>query len=290
MNRAIVIIVLACALLSCVNHKTNNSLKLIKAYSVVTNNVIEPSGLTLWNGDFYTVSDKEDWIYKLVFNQDQIKLLPFIKINNDKGGKLDFEGITHDEDFFYLVSEMYFQILKVSKDGSQQTWLPESNLLKISGQNAGLFKTNNANFEGICFLGNDEFLLAAERQPRGFIQFNVKSQDTKAYQVNQVVYEYQLDRSPDFTGLSCDNGLFVLDRNSYTVAKLIKKEGKYTEGKGYSFEHIVKQQNLQYQDMRYGHAEGLVVKGNSVYIILDNNRNPHVYGNNSNSLFIEMKK
>ena len=98
---------------ACNNHKTVNNLKLVKAYEVMTNGYLEPSGLTLWDGEFYTVSDKQDKIYHLQFEQGKVKLEPIIDIINNRNTKLDFEGISHDDKYFYLVSEKYFQILKV---------------------------------------------------------------------------------------------------------------------------------------------------------------------------------
>jgi len=277
-------------LTACSNHKGSNSLKLIKAYDVEINNSIEPSGLTLWDGQFYTVSDKHNIIYHLLFQDDKVELEPIIYIENDKGMKLDFEGITHDDDFFYLVSEMHFQILKISKDGSNQSWLPLDNILRTKGREVGLFQTRNGYFEGICVLDNNQFLLAAERQPRGFVEYNANNDKIKAYKMNQAVFDYQDQRSPDFTGLSCDDGLYVLDRNAYTVAKLKKVKGKYTEIKGYGYGHVINQERFKYQDMKYGHAEGLVVDGDNVYIILDNNHNPHQNGTSNNSMFLHLKK
>lgn len=276
---------------SCSNHKQVSQLALVKSYDVITHDSIEPSGLTLWDGEFYTVSDKHNFIYQLIFSENSIELKPIIEITNDKDFKLDFEGITHDKKNFYIISEMHFQILKISKDGQNQSWLPSTDKLKTAGIAKGLFTTRNANFEGICFMQNNKYLMAAERQPRGFVTFDGNTNQVIAYQVNNPVFEYQNDRSPDFTGLSCDDEIYVLDRNADTVAKLKLKNGQYQEGRGYSYSHIINKPELQYQDMKYGQAEGLVVKGNKVYIILDNNRNPHSQNpSNTNSLFLELEK
>ena len=276
---------------SCHKHSDLSQLKFKKAYEVNTEGKLEPSGLTLWDGQFYTVSDKHDFIYQLVFNDESIDLKPIIKINNDRNTKLDFEGITHDDENFYLISEMYFQILKVSKDGRQQTWIPQNESLKLSGQSAGLFQKRNAYFEALCFLGKQKFILAAERDPRGFIEADFTSNKLNAYQADLTMFKIGENRSTDFTGLSCDNGVFVLERNEYIVSELKKYKGQYRESHGWSYQHIINQQRYRYQDMQYGHAEGLVVKGNTIYIILDNNRNPHEQDDsNNNSLLFVLKK
>lgn len=277
---------------ACSQHKNNTiqRLKLIKAFEVETYGGLEPSGLTLWDDKFYTVSDKHDKIYQLDFISNKVTLKPIIEIINNRDTKIDFEGITHDDENFYLVSEKYFQILKVSKDGTQQTWLTEPDVLKQAGEQVGLFKTHNANFEGLCVLGNGNFLLAAERQPRGFIEYNNNDKSVKAYQMDSPVFEYEGNRSPDFTGLSCDDDIYVLDRNADTIGKLERNKGQYQETTGYSYKNIINQKNFQYQDMKYGQAEGLVVKDNTFYIILDNNRS-HLKNNqtNNNSLFLQLE-
>ena len=139
-------------------------------------------------------------------------------------------------------------------------------------------------------MSDNTFLLAAERQPRGFMEIDVAQNVIQTYQKNTAVFSYIGERNTDFSGLSCGDGIFVLDRNADTVAELKKVNGEYQEDKGYSYQHIVNQTKFKYQDMQYGQAEGLVVKGNKVYIILDNNRGYHLNGDDNNSLFLEMLK
>ncbi len=277
-------------MVSCHKPSHLRPLQLIKAYEVQTHGKLEPSGLTLWDGEFYTVSDKQDYIYHLVFDKNSVSMQPFIQIQNDKGTKLDFEGISHDEQNFYLISELYFQILKVSKDGTSQTWLPKDDSLRQLGQKAGLFQVHNAYFEGICWLSDNKFLLAAERDPRGFVEVDFTTNQHTAYQADLTMYAIGDNRSTDFTGLSCEHDIYVLERNEYIVSALKRYKGHYREFKGWSYQHIIERQEFRYQDMRYGHGEGLVVKGNKVYIILDNNRNQHASSTNNNSLFLALKK
>ncbi len=290
--RLIILTLVCVGLSSCALHsKKAQQLHLIKAYEVQTQGFLEPSGLTWWDGEFYTVSDKQDNIYQLKFNEDTVVLVPIISIRNDKNTKLDFEGITHDENYFYLMSEMYFQILKVSKDGQTQEWLPKDKLLKHSGEKIGLFQRHNAYFEGICYLGDKQFLLAAERDPRGFVYYDSSNELVNAYVSNDSIYPSAQHRSTDFTGLSCGKKTYVLERNAYVVSELKLKHGQYYESRGWSYQNIIEKPTLQYQDMQYGHAEGLVVKGNTIYLILDNNRNPHKQNTkNNNSLFLVLRK
>ena len=280
------IILLCFVQFSCVN---NQKLKLIKSYPVATNNSIEPSGLTLWDGEFYTVSDKHNSIFHLQFQDDKVYLEPIIEIIQEEN--LDFEGITHDNNYFYLISEKSLKILKVSRDGDYQQWLPlTSNTLDVCKQ-AGLCQLSNAYIEGICFMADNQFLLAAEREPRGFVEIQSDGRFIKAYQKNSAVFNYQNNRLPDFSGLSCDDGIYVLDRNAFMVAELKLIDNEYEESKGYSYQHVVEQSELKYKDMKYGHAEGVVVSGKYIYLILDNNRDFHDQdASNNDSIFLKLKK
>lgn len=273
--------------------KKNQSadLQLVASYEVETLGKLEPSGLTLWGGKFYTVSDKDNFIFELEFTDNKVRLIPFLEIENDKPDKLDFEGITHDDEFFYLISELHFQILKISRDGQIQQWIPEDDRLRKAGQEAGLFTTHNAYFEGVCLLSNGNFLLAAERQPRGFVEYDDLNNRITAYQQNDAILEYPSPRSPDFAGLSCSGeDMYVLNRNANAISRIINIDGKYKGIKAYSFEDIINSPDYQYNDMTYGTAEGLVVDQDKVYIILDNNRDSFkTDSDNNNSLFIELK-
>lgn len=272
-------------------HAHISKLKLISVYEVDTLGKLEPSGLTYWDGKFYTVSDKDNFIFELKFTDKKIRLIPFVEIENDKPGKLDFEGITHDEEFFYLISELHFQILKISRDGTSQEWIPLDDRLKSAGENVGLFATHNANFEGLCLLPNSHYLIAAERQPRGFIEYDSEDSTIIAYQSNETVFNYKNPRSPDFAGLSCSgSGVYALSRNADAIVKLEKTNGNYHEIEGYSFAEIINLPKYQYKDMTFGTAEGLVVDGDQFFVILDNNGDSFKQTpENNNSLFIEMK-
>ncbi|MCB1595458.1 MAG: hypothetical protein KDI76_11150, partial [Xanthomonadales bacterium] len=67
-----VILVFALALGSCDRNVRYTSsgikvrnLKLVNAYEVETLGKFDPSGLTYWDGQFFTVSDKDNFIFKL---------------------------------------------------------------------------------------------------------------------------------------------------------------------------------------------------------------------------------
>lgn len=300
MNRVFVYLLLVLLLASCTSNKRLTELNLINIYEVETNEQLEPSGLTYWDGEFYTVSDKNNYIYRLIFDQKKVRLEPYIKIINESDKRLDFEGISHDENNFYLVSENQFKILVVSKDGTKQHWLNISPSLEEIAKQAGLFKTRNAYLEGVCVYQENNklnFILVAERQPRGFIQFslnkNNKISSFSAFKSTQKNYQKDRPQSADFSGLSCSgqNQLYVLNRNSYTVVKLRRVADKFIEVFGWSYKNIINQPRYQFEDMEFGLAEGLYVDKDKVYIILDNNKDHRKNDpSNKNSLFIELSK
>jgi hypothetical protein len=82
-----------------------------------------------------------------------------------------------------------------------------------------------------------------------------------------------------------------LNRNAYTVVKLKYVKDKFIEVFGWSYKDIVLQAQYQFEDMEFGHAEGLVVDDDKVYLILDNNKSARKNdSSNSNSLFLELSK
>jgi hypothetical protein len=241
---------------------------------------IQPSGLTIWNGQLYTVSDKHDYvIFKIELTRDVAILKPILPINIPTEAHLqryDFEGITSDGvGNFYLVSETRFRILRVPSDGKEASWITPN--LRPWGEKQHLFKVKNAYLEGISYITPGIFILCAERQPRGFMEVDIAGDSllVRAYRSDRTRFEFSNHRSPDFTGLFWyQNSLYVLERNAYLISKLTKKNEQFEESFGWSFHHIITRNELKYSDMRYGKAEGFCLDDNYVYVIFDNNGMP----------------
>jgi hypothetical protein len=235
------------------------------------------SGLTVYGGELYTVSDKHDqWIYHIRIGKGAARLekhwptgIPVYKVFR----RYDFEGITHDaKGNFYLASEADRRVLRVTKGGKNSGWVTPD--LKPWGAAAGLFQVSNAYLEGIACIPPVNFLLCAERQPRGFLEVNASERpvQVKAYPSEQSRHPFAKGRSPDFSGLCRYNGTFyVLERNAYAVSRVHEVNGRFRAGEGWSYEHIETSQKYRYADMRYGKAEGLCIDADSVYMVLDNN-------------------
>jgi len=244
---------------------------------------IEPSGLTVFENKLYTVSDDSNNIYLLETNEEgevTASINSHLDVTQLSAMNLDLEGISVAEGRFVVVSEVHHKLIQV--DADHVSWMPDLGGVYADAHQAGLFQIYNAGIEAITYLGNQTFLLAAERQPRGLIEVTFDDSFNKIIkQNNQVfddsIYPLENNRTPDLTGLYYFDGvIYALHRNAYMIHELIKNEqGVYQEGKAWSYQHIVKQPEFLYQDMQYGHAEGLAVDETYFYIVLDNNNDAH---------------
>lgn len=253
------------------------SLKAVKVHSVEGPENNQPSGLTIFKNTLFTVSDKhDDTIFRVQLTDDKAVLVPHIQFKMSEPiteKALDFEGITCDsEGNFYIVSESTFRILRVSTDGEKVSWISPS--LQSYGKEAGLFQTRGAYLEGITLIDENQFIVCAERQPRGIIEVNTNTVPLQVtvFKYNTTRAELPNDRNPDFTGLFWENGiLYTLQRNAYVLCKLIKNHQGFMEKDFWSYEAIVTREEFQYDNMKFGRAEGLCMDKNYVYVILDNN-------------------
>ncbi|GAB4341604.1 MAG: esterase-like activity of phytase family protein [Calditrichia bacterium] len=246
-------------------------LTLLRAYPVEGPGNFQPSGLTLHNGQLFTVSDKNDsTIFEIELKESLAVCQPAVVFDPPEAGvALDFEGITVDSGgTFYLASEALAQILAVSGNSAQ---LYSPSLLE-KGRAAGLFQKHNAVVEALCRHGDGSFWLAAEREPRGILIYSPAQQNSRAFLLDHSRFPFKKNRSFDFSGLFVyKEAVYVLERNAFVVCRLEMKGDEITEGPGWSFEETENSQLYAYDDMRYGKAEGLAMDDRLIYVILDNN-------------------
>lgn len=263
---------------------TSETIKLdeFQVYSVNSSQPIEPSGLTLKNNQLFTVCDDNNAIFKLNFSdEDTVDAVVQLKLDVKQlsAMELDLEGITSVGDAFFLASESHHKLVKV--EASALNWVPKLGGVYADAYKAGLFQVYNAGIEAATYLGNQTFLLSVEREPRGLIEVQFDESFQKiVQQTNQVFndssHALSAERKPDLTGLFFHDGvIYALHRNAYIIHELIKDaHGVYQEGQSWSYEHIVKHPDNAYQDMQFGHAEGLAVDDENFYLIIDNNNDP----------------
>lgn len=260
------------------NNAEISKLKLVKALPVEFSEPVEPSGLTSFNGEFYTVSDDHNTIiFRMKILDEKVVLNPHIKFEAPElpGLRyLDFEGITCDaEGNFYLCSEEASQILYVSRDGGEVYWLFES--LKPYGEKKGFFEIENAGLEGIALIGPNQFVLAIERQPRGIIRLDLNGKSAKVdlFNLNETKWKLPEERFPDFTGLCVEDGdVYVLERGASVISKLAFKNGEVELSSRWSYATIENSDAWRYADTPFTSGEGLYMDSEFVYVILDNNR------------------
>ncbi len=253
---------------------TTSELQLVEAWLVDMPAPLEPSGLTLSNGQLYTVADKDDrTIYWVAILGDTARLVPAIRFTPPEEG-MDWEGITCDPaGNFYLISESRGRILQVRPDGSSG-WICRD--LRPESAPEGLFAKENAGFEGVAWLAPNHWLGAVEREPRGLVDLHRSDGELKVkaslHQHSPYSNFLPILRIPDYSALDTDQGrIYALYRNAHLVVRLEKTDNGLREAEAWSYKHIETDPRWAYRSQTYGQAEGLVVGGNDVYIILDNN-------------------
>jgi hypothetical protein len=278
-------VIIACSSIASANEPM---LEFEAGYVVNGQSELQPSGLAVCDGKMVFVSDKhENEIYQLTLDQEGVATAETWKTIADIpeppkqkfewwmeikrflaelfgfSGGADWEGIAcDDKGNVFLASEYYFSVLKIDASGKKE-WLVD-NLYK-KGYEEGLFQKDNAYVEGVT--ANDGgLLLAAEREPRGFVSVNDGSMTFYVQPGPQLSAE---SLPYDFTGLDIyHQKIIVLERNHYKVCEISKE---YGENMCYTFKDIAMSVEWGYKTGKYGLAEGLAVVGDSLWIIVDNN-------------------
>ncbi|MEX0331536.1 MAG: esterase-like activity of phytase family protein [Puniceicoccaceae bacterium] len=253
-------------------------LELVAAYAIDMDLPLEPSGLVRLNGILYTVADKDNrTIYKVELVGDSARLVPAIRFQPPGYTSMDWEGIAADDQgTLYLVSETRARILEVTLDG-QANWATPP--LRDHLTKAGLYAKKNAGFEGITWLGPDHWLGAVEREPRGLADISLVDGQVEVTATQQEHSPFSnalpLLRLPDFSGLDSDGeNIYALFRNAHLIVRLERVENGFVEAEAWSYRHIETDPRWAYRSQVYGQAEGLVVEGQDVYLIFDNNLGP----------------
>ena len=252
-------------------------LALIKALPVNGPENNQPSGLTIFRGNLYAVSDKHDkTIYRIELGDTTAAFVPHLRFKAtypDSVDRLDFEGLTVDDDGdFFIASETTFRILRVSADGKDVRWITEN--LKRYGEEVGLFTRRGGYLEGIARRPEGDFVLAAERQARGIIEVGQgdSTLEVIAFNLDATSLPLKAPRASSFTGLFWEgNRLFALDRSTEALFKLGYGDRGGREMDPWSYGEIINRDELKYANMKWGMGEGLCLDKDHVYIIVDNN-------------------
>jgi uncharacterized protein YjiK len=255
----------------CESGSPAEELELVRALPVEGD--LEPSGLALAAGKLLLVADKhDDAVFELALGAEAATPRVFVNLASLGAGPLDLEGIAADEDgSWLLVSEAHCRVLRATANGAT-SWVTPS--LESRGQAAGLFAKPGAGLEGVARRGRT-LLLAAEREPRGFLQSEGEG-DGDDWHVQVMPGSRCPARSPrpnDWADLSVWQGrVFALARNSHLVVEMRLQAGAWQETNAWSYARTENDPRFVYEDRRFGLGEGLAVDDEHVYVALDNNR------------------
>lgn len=259
------------------------SLVLADAWHVEGPGRFDASGLLVRDGSFFVVSDRHgDTIFRLEVSGDIARARPFVTFTGPDPypaiGYMDIEGIASAPGGgFYLASEWGFAVCEVPGNGGVARWVTPG--LQAVGAAAGLFATKDAYVEGVAVLGPGEFLIAAERAPRGLIEVGGNPPWRIAAQSMQATrYEVPAGRGTDWADLTLWQGrVFGLARNQHLVVELLRAvdTGAWMEGRAWSYASAENAPERRYTDMTYGQGEGLAITDEHVYVLIDNNNLPN---------------
>jgi hypothetical protein len=254
-------------------------LELAHAWSVRGPGRFDASGLALRNDDFFVVSDRHnDSIFRLAFSGEEARAETLLRFTGPvpypAKGYLDLEAIAVAPDGgFYVVAEWGFAVAYVPAQGGQATWAtPE---LRGVGQTVGLFATADAYLEGVALLGDQSFLVAVERQPRGVVEVTggIPPVRVCAQILDGSRHPIPGTRKWDFSDLCVwGDRVFALARNQHLVVELRRDvAGAWTEGDAWSYGQTENAAPYRFSDMTYGQGEGLAIDDRFIYVLLDNN-------------------
>ena len=266
----------------------------VKTYWIENSQDLDLSGLSFCHEKLLTVSDdKDDTLYEIKFNNEKATLKPYIESlhipsknvsyranqqisywleNIRLGDRLDFEAITCDNNYIYLLSERKNAILKI--DHLKAEWLPIN--WYDSLRSMGFLNQSNAYGEGLTKVGT-VFFLGIERENRGIFQLTPTPHGT---QIQKLDFPDAADlnwhnKNKDLSDLFYDGQfMYTLERNAYAVCQ--RTPPHLTAAHCFSYAHIELSDEARYEKALYGLAEGLAVDDRFIYVVLDNNGQPRI--------------
>ncbi len=252
-------------------------LKLARGFIVDSNERnVQLSGLTWYQGELLTVSDKhDDQIWALRCQYDRALLVPWRRFEPPPSDRLltgviglDLEGIAADaQGTLWLASEAEGRVLRLDRRG-RAAWFGPPLAKLVAGLD--LLQRPNAGVEGIVALGSGRMLLAAERQGRGLVEVSATS--ARGLRLAPSIAPPH-GRSADLTGLAVDgNRVLGLYRAAHAIVELMDLETEAPwERLVATFATSERASSWAYRDQRYGLAEGLALSADHIWIVLDNN-------------------
>lgn len=254
---------------------------------------LDPSGLARWQGQWITVSDKVDGVYRLVPEGADLQAeamaleLPDptggtspagrVQACGGAAGRFDLEGVAVCGSSLLLVSEAQNSLLRVDAQGAQQLRLDldavSADTQPALGPRCGW---GNAGLEGVACAG-ERIWVAKEREPRliyqvapdGSVQSllgeDIAAQDTPGKAGIRGAFW------PSYSDLfAVDGRLYALERHSHSVLRLDPETGALEQRVALDFQEAA----LYDYSEPYGLAEGLFVDEARIWVLLDSGAHP----------------
>ena len=270
-------------------------LVLEKSYFIDSKKNLEPSGLTIKNGNFYFISDDEDKkIYKLVFSGESCKAETSHKLEFDiKPPKaLNYEGINAaDDGYYYLLSEPEYRVVKVSENG--KAVLGESFL--NDGRKAGFFKGKAKGPEGmIVYKGGEKILIASQGDKGKLLEGDIINGKVVNFKTIKIISEDISEGKENNNWISdlylYKDRIYVLLKKANKIVELKRNGDTYEETGVFSYDKAISLKKYSYlKGNDFG--EGLAVDDKHFYVIFDNNKDGRLENlSDERPLFIILKR
>ena len=267
------------------------------------------SGLTLCQGRWLAVSDREDdrlfellpgeqaWqatpeLFSVPAEHNSPLPLPLLAgawLRGLRSGSMDFEAISCDaEGNRYLASESLLAVLKLppAATGGAPRWLDLDPALYAEGEARGLWQQANALVEGVAVSSDGQQLwLAAERLSRGLLMLERQDDGWRCpiggcvllaerrYLPTEPFGPGVLDRELmplDFSALVYWKGrLWTLERNAHQVCR--RHPVSAQRERCWSFATSLLAEPHLYPNARFGLAEALHIDEDGIFLGIDNN-------------------
>lgn len=228
MKKLLLLTFIVVAFVSC-KLKTHSQ-NTLKPIHVISLNISEPSGITVFNNQLYIVSDQTGNIYKTGLDG---KIVSKIRTKYT-----DIEGVTvNDKGDFFIVDEAKRRIIKLDAKGKL------IDKFKIKGKQ----KFNNSGLEGICFSKLEySFYVINEKSPTQLLKVNSEG---------EIIEAVTLNFAKDLSGICVDNTtdtLWLVSDESYAIYH-IEKNGKL----------------INSYKIPVNKAEGIVIYNDEIYVVSD---------------------
>ena len=223
------------------------------------------SGMVCHKGMILAVADKEwnRFIYRIEDRGMTFSCTPYLELC--PVNETDLEGIDYADGRFYLAEENKSDVYEVSQN------FCEMKKLEIPWDKYGIDRSGwgNKGLEAVTLdTVNSILYLAKEREPRHIFRIDLKNMEITE------PFRKQLSAmaGTDITDLKFEKGfLYMLERRMGRITRINIKTGELLSASFQDYVFKNGQRLFKNSNPEYGMAEAFILKGNEIWIGLDNN-------------------